>query len=62
MPMNRPGRLTRSRTRSASSVDILHPFNRFDTECDRQKGEDPRRPQAGYRVDSAVASARKVEY
>ena len=61
MPMNRPRRSTRSRTQSAPSVDILHPFDRFATECDRQKGEDPRQPQAGYRVHSAVASVHEIE-
>ena len=41
MPMNRSGRSTQSRTQSASSVDILHYFDRFATERDRQKEEDP---------------------
>ena len=27
-----------------------------------QKGENPRQPQAGYRVHSAVTSAREIEY
>ena len=29
------------KTRSASIVDILRPFDRFATECDRRKGEGP---------------------
>ena len=63
MLMNRPGRSTRSRTQSASSVDLLPPpFDRFATECDRQKGEDPRQSHAGYRVHSALASAHEIEY
>ena len=62
MPMNRLGQSTRSRTQSASSVDILHPFDWFATELDCQKEEDPRRPQSGYRVHSAVASAREIKY
>ena len=59
---NRPMRLTRLRTQSVSSVNILRPFDRFATESNRQKGEDPRRPQAGNRVHSVVASAHEIEY
>ena len=61
MPMNRPERSTRSRTRSASSVDILRPVDRFDPVCDCQEGEDLRRPQARCRVHSLVASAHEIE-
>ena len=51
----------RSTTRSASSVDIPCPVDRFDPKLDRQKGEDLRRPQAGYRVHSSVTSACEIE-
>ncbi len=61
MPTNRPERLTQSRTRSASSVDILRPVDRFDPERDRQIEEDLRRSQAGCRAHSSVASAREIE-
>ena len=57
-----PGWSTRSRNWSASSVNILCPFDRFFTEYDHQKGEDPRQPQAGYGICGALASAREIEY
>ena len=49
-------------TQSGSSVDNPLPDDRFDPELDCQKGEDLRRPQAGYRVCtcSSVASAREI--
>ena len=61
MPMNRPERSTRSRTPSASSIDVLSPIDRFDPVCDCQEGEDLRRPQAGCKVRSSVASTREIE-
>ena len=62
MLMNRPRQSTRSRTRSASSVSILRPFDRFATECNHQEGEVPRQPQAGYRAHNALASMREIDY
>ena len=61
MPMNHPERSTRSMTWSASNADISRPVDRFNPELDCQKGEDLRRPQAGYRVCSSVASAREIK-
>ena len=61
MLINRPERSTQSPTRSASSVNIPCPVDGFDPELNRQKREDLRLPQAGYRVPSSVASVRVIE-
>ena len=61
MATNRPERLTRSMARSAPSIDIPRRVDRFDPKLDRQKREDLRRPQLGYRVHSSAASAREIE-
>ena len=59
--MNRPKRAIRSTTRSASSIDIPCPLDRFDPELNHQKEVDLRQPQAGYRVCSTVASSHEIE-
>ena len=61
VPMNCPEQLTRLRTQSASSVNGPCPVDKFDPERDRQEGEDPRWPQAGYRVCSSVTSMHEIE-
>ena len=40
---------------------FLHPFDRCIAKLNHQKWEDPRQPQARYRIHSSVASACKIE-